>query len=402
MPLPGWLVRRKTVPEPVQNYSVADPVLATLLGFSPDGAPIVSEHTALTLSAVWRAVSLISGAVAGLSLRVMQETDDGQRVRVPSFLDNPGGREGLTRFEWVELVMTHLLLHGNAFLQHGRNGAGAMAALYPVHPACVSVEEDASRPGGKRFELRDLKGDLIVFDARTMTHVTALSLDGLRGVSPLTTARQSMGTSLSGDKAAHKTFVNGAMVSGLVTPDEDLSEPEAAAIKAGLTARMQGTDNAGQVAVINRKLKFQAWSQSAVDAQFLQSRAFQVEEVARWFGLPPHLLGQVEKQTSWGTGVAEQNRGLARYTLTPWTTRIEQRLTRLLPAGRFAEFDYASFIKPAPEVEIGLLLQEIAGGLLAVNEARQIRHLPPVPGGDTPTLPPGHSVSPPGSTEGAP
>lgn len=387
MPLPSaWRFWRTRRPEAIENlYSVSDPVLATMLGFGTyDGTSVIGEQTALTLSAVYRAVSLVAGAVAGLPLRVMHERDDGSRERVPSFLDYPGGRDGLTRFEWTELVMVHLLLHGNAFLQHIRNGAGAFAGLYPIHPSAVVVEEDNGRPGGRRFDVTTDDGRKVSFDARSMTHIAALSFDGLRGVSPLTVARLSLGTGISGDKAANRAFSNGAMVSGLVTPEEDLTEDEAKAIKAGLDDRITGPDKAGSLAVINRKLKFTQWTLSHQDAQFLESRAFQVEEIARWFGVPPHLLGQTDKQTSWGTGVAEQNRGLARYTLSPWTTRIEQRLTRVLPAGRFAEFDFAGFLQPAPEVEIPLLLAEVAGGLLTPNEARRMRNLPPVPGGDKP------------------
>ncbi|AQT79192.1 hypothetical protein B1R94_07805 [Mycolicibacterium litorale] len=149
-----------------------------------------------------------------------------------------------------------------------------------------------------------------------------------------------------------------------------------------MKAKMAGVDNAGDIAVINRKLKFDKWSMSAEDAQFLQSRAFQIEEIARWFGLMPIHLGQTEKQTSWGTGVAEQNRGLARYNLEGWTTRLQERLTRLLTGSKKCEFDYTAFLQPDPEKEIELLISQVDAGLLTLNEARKIRNQPPVPGGD--------------------
>jgi HK97 family phage portal protein len=173
-------------------------------------------------------------------------------------------------------------------------------------------------------------------------------------------------------------FANGALVSGLVTPEDDLTEDEAKAIKDNLRRKMQGESNAGDIAVINRKLKFTPWSMNATDAQWLESRAFQVEEVARWFGVPPHLLAQTEKQTSWGQGVSEQNRGLARYCLQPWTTRIEEVLSRLLPAGRKTEFDYAAFVKPSLKEEVDLLIAQVQAGLLTVDEARAIRNMPPL------------------------
>lgn len=368
-----------------RNLSIGDPAVASLLGFGGyTGGPSVSEHSAMTLSAVYRAVSLISGSIASFPLRTLVDID-GQRQRTGSFLDDPAGGR-LTPFEWKELVLVHQLLHGNAYLQHLRNGANALVGLWPVHPLSVSVKADAGAVGGKRFDVqvrgRDGSAEMKQFDGSSMTQIMGLSLDGLTGISPIGMARMAMGTALSGDKAAHKMFVNGSLVGGLVTADDDITEEEAKTINEDLRNTTAGTDNAGALVMVNRKLKFQQWQLSAVDAQFLQSRSFQIEEIARWYGVPPHLLGQTDKQTSWGTGVAEQNRGLARYTLSPWTTRFEQRITPLLPGGKFAEFDYTNFVRPSPEVEIDLLLQQVAGGLITPNEARAIRNLKALPGGD--------------------
>lgn len=388
-----WPWQREEVEE--RSVSIGDPVLAMMLGYSsPDGVA-VSETTALTLSSVFRAVSLISGSIASLPLRTLEETPDGQKTRVSSFLDFPGGRDRLTAFEWKELVLVHLLLHGNAYLQHIYNGAGALTALYPVHPTWVTPDWDDARPGGKVFtvQLADTGGSTrtVEFDASSMTQIMGVSLDGLRGLSPISLARLSLGTGLQGDKAAHRMFSNGAMISGLVTPagDEDLTEDEAKTVKESVNRTMTGTENAGDIAVINRRLTFQAWQLSAEDAQFLQSRTFQIDEVGRWFGVPPHLLGLTEKATSWGQGIAEQNRGLARYTMTPWTSRVDERMSRLLPASRTAEFDYSAFVKPSPEDEINLLIAQVNSGLLTLNEARKIRNMPALAGGDLVRTPPG-------------
>jgi len=195
-------------------------------------------------------------------------------------------------------------------------------------------------------------------------------------------ARNSLGTAIAGDRAAAKMFASGALHSGIVTPEEDVTEEEAKTIKESLNAKVSGWENAGEIAVVNRRLKFTPWTMSLEDAQFLQSRQFQVEEIARWTGVPPHLLMQTEKQTSWGTGVAEQNRGLSRFTLQSYTSRTEERLSRLLPAPRFCEFDFAGLLQPAPEVEIPLLIQQVAAGLMTPNEARRIRGMDPIDGGD--------------------
>lgn len=369
------------------SWSVSDPKLLELFSLgTPNYAGVqVGEYSALGLSAVHRAVSLISSTVASLPLKTLREVD-GVRTRVPSLLDNPGGPNGPTRFEWVETVMLHLLLHGNAFLLHVRNGAGTLAALEPIHPLCVNVAwettSSGSRTGRKVFEVTLDDGTRRTLTEAQMTHIPAMSLDGLRGVSPIWIARNSLGTAIAGDNAAAKLFANGALYSGLVSSDDDISEEEAVTIKTSLNKDAGGWQNANELLVVNRKLKFTPWTMSMEDAQFLQSRQFQIEEIARWFGVPPHLLMQTEKQTSWGTGVAEQNRGLARYTLTSYTSRIEQRLSRLLPAPRFVEFDFAGLLKPAPEQEIPLLISQVQAGLMTVNEARRMRGMDPIDGGD--------------------
>lgn len=362
--------------------SVSDPAFADFFGLNPNFAGVnVGEHSSLGLSAFYRAISLISGTIASLPMRTLRDTDDG-RVRVGSFLDNPGGPDGPTNFEWTETVLAHLLQHGNAFLAHVFNGAGALAALVPIHPLAVSVELDKDAPGGKVFKASLLDGSQRTFTQLDMTHIPSISLDGLRGLSLISIARNSLGTSIAGDRAAARMFGNGPLVAGLVSADDDIDEAEAESIMEGLRAKFSGIENAGEIAFVNRRLNFTQWATSNVDAQWLESRQFQIEEVARWTGVPPHLLMQTEKQTSWGTGVSEQNRGLARYTLMPWTSRIEQRLSRLLPTPRFVEFDYAGLEKPDPEQEISLLIQQIGSGMITVNEARKIRNMDPIAGGD--------------------
>jgi len=377
-----WLQRvkpRDTAP----LISISDPALAEWLGVgNPNFSGVsVGEQSALGLSAFYRGVALISGTIAGLPLRTLRDVE-GTRTRVNSFLDNPGGPFGPTSFEWTETVLLHLLLHGDAFLAHIFNGAGSIAALSPIHPLAVTVEWDDTVPGGKRYTATLIDGTRKTFDATTMTQIMAPSMDGLRGMSVISIARNGLGTAIAGDRAAAKMFSTGALHSGMVTAEDDITEDDAKVIKASLNSKTAGWENAGEIAVINRKLKFTPWSMSMEDAQFMQSRAFQVEEIARWLGVPPHLLMQTEKQTSWGTGVEVQNRGLAQYTLTGWTSRIEQRLSRLLPAPRFVEFDYAGFLKPSPEVEIPLLLQQVQAGVMTVNEMRRIRNMDPIEGGD--------------------
>jgi len=392
MRLSFWRSKPAQETRSTHSVSIADPVLLAMLGHASDGSAVVSESTALTLSAVFRAVSLVSGSIASLPLRTLTETD-GQKVRAKSFLDSPGGRDRrFTASEWKQLVTVHLLLHGNAFLQHIYNGAGQIVALYPIHPLSVDVEWDSKRPGGKKFTVHLENGKKVELDSTGLTQIMGLSLDGLRGLSCIAQARMSLSTAISGDRQAGRQFSSGASIAGFVTPknaESELEGDEPATVKSAVNKAFTGPENAGSIAVLSKSLEFHAMTLSAADAQFIESRTFSIDEVGRWFGVPPHLLGLTEKSTSWGQGIAEQNRGLARYTLTSWTTPIQERLTLLLPTGKTAEFDYTSFVKPSPEDEIQLLLNEVNGGLITPNEARRIRNLPPIPGGDVLRLPAG-------------
>jgi HK97 family phage portal protein len=385
-----WPWKRREAPRDEVLISVGDPALAGYFGAAPTYAGVnVSEFSALGIAAFWRAVMLIAGTIASLPLKSIGQIDD-QRQPIRTWLDDPGTADGQTPYEWKETCLLHGLLHGNTYLQHVYNGAGVLAGATPLHPLSVTPSwerrPDGTFTGRKLYDATLADGTRRRFTQGTMTQVMGPSMDGLKGMSLLGVARQSFGTTIAGDRAAAKMFGNGALIAGLVSTEEDVDEDEAKEIKAGLDRKVGGWENAGEVAFVNRKLKFSPWTMSAEDAQFLQSRQFQIEEIARWTGVPPHLLMQTEKQTSWGTGVAEQNRGLGRFTLLGWTMRFEQRLSRLLGGQsrtpRFAEFDFAGLERPTPEEEIRLLIEQVTAGLLTVNEARRIRNLPPIDGGD--------------------
>lgn len=376
---------RKVLPAFRALFAASDPGFARLFRYGPvnyAGVP-VTEGSALGLSAVWRAVNLISRTLAQLPMRTLRDTGDGMRQRVTSFLDDPGKPIGLTPFDWKALVFAHLLLHGNAYLRHIYGGASQLLGLQPVHPLCVTIrlpyaDDDAQPVGGKWFDITLSDGTRETHDASTLTHVMGFSVDGVIGLSPITVARNSLGTAIAGDQAAAKMFNNGLTVSGIVTPEDDVDPEELGDIKTEINNSMTGVQNTGGVAAINRRLKFQQVQMSAQDAQFLESRQFSIEEVARWWGVPPFELMQTEKQTSWGTGIESQQRGLGRTTLAPWATSLEQVLSRLLPNPRFVEFEFAALERPTPEQEIDLLIKQVSAGLLTIDEARAIRNLPPL------------------------
>lgn len=343
----------------------------------------INEQSAMALSALFRAVALVAGTIGTLPMPTLRDPGTGQVQRMTSFLDEPGGPDGPTPYSWKETVIAHLMLHGDAFLRHLYGGAGQLIALEIVHPLLVQVRrprkgERREPVGGKWFTVQTADGPLTL-DATGMTQIMGLSLDGLRGLSLVAQARNSLGTALAGDRAAAAAFNNGAAMSGFLTPaDDELDPDEVDELRDEVDRTVVGYDNAGKIAFINRKLTFTPYTMSLEDAQFMASRAFQIEEIARWTGVPPHLLMQTEKQTSWGQGVEQQNLGLGRFTLNPWTCRVEQRLSRLLPRPRYVEFDYAGLERPSPQDALAMVIQEYQAGLITLDEARAMRNRAPL------------------------
>lgn len=356
-------------------------------GFTDIAGVDVTEDSALGVSGLWRAVSLISGTLAALPRHSYRAGADGRPEKVASIFDDPDGPHGQTPYEWTETLFVHRLLHGCAYALKVRNEAGSLIRLPLIHPGSVTVEEPAPEEhrsgklpvGGKWFRVLLDDGTSVKLDADELWEVPALSTDGMHGKGLLAVARQSLATSIAADKAAGNMFANGALISGLATPDDeqDITDdvPE---IRRQLNQSVGGHANAGAIAVVNRRLKFTPWTMSAVDAQFLQSRQFQIEEISRWTGVPPHLLMQTEKQTSWGTGVEEQNRALGRTVLNPYATAFEQRASRLLAAPRWVEFDFAGLERPSPDREIELDLSQVAAGVMTVEEYRAKRGWSPL------------------------
>jgi HK97 family phage portal protein len=380
------------------QYSIGDPALAEFFGMAGGtnlAGVSVNETTSLGLTAVYRAVSIVAGTIAGLPLRSFRtDNETGERQRVSTFLDNPSGPGGpYTQFEWLELVMVHLLLHGNAFLAHTYNGAGAIVGLMPILPSAVTIKpiqtaEELSRYGGpdgayrKWFEVALADGSSRDLTCAELTHIPALGTDGIRGLSPIEAHRQALGTGIAGDRAAARLFGSGLLLGGLVSGDEGLTKDDAEDAVAALKAKMSGSDHAGEILFLNAQLKFTPWTIPPVDAQFIESRVHQIVEVCRIFGIPKQLLME-DGASTWGSGVAELLRWMARTTLMPWTTRLEQRLSLLLTR-LTCEFDYKGLLQPAPEVEIPLLIAQKDAGILTLDEIRRMFNLPPLPAGADP------------------
>jgi HK97 family phage portal protein len=386
-----WPLRRKTDPEALVTFG--DPAALHLLGSGGGdnySGATVNENTMLGLSGMFRALSLLSGTMGALPLNTYQDVD-GDRRPAKSVFDNPAGPDSITPFEWKRLLVVYLKIHGNAVFWKLRNGGGAVIGYEPFHPLSVSMIDPTTKEivegkgplGGLWFDVTLDNGDRIRTDAYDILHIPGMSIDGKRGLSLAQVARGSLGTAIAGDRAAGRTFGNGAMISGMVTPESDVDGFDAKGIRRVLNRSVLGYENAGGIAILNRLLKFTPWTMTNADAQFLESRQFSIEEISRWTGVPPHLLMQTEKQTSWGTGVESQNEGMGRTVLGPDARLIEERCSREIgPSTRFVEFDFSRLERPSPAKELELIIEQWNADLLTLNETRKLRNLPEIPGGN--------------------
>lgn len=383
--LRGLVESRGLLQNPAQPLT-SSAILDWLGGPKSAAGVSVSEAGSLKMPAVWRAVNLLASTTAALPLKAYRAgTYD--EVSVPA-LSQP--HPDLTGYEVAELRMTHLLLWGNSYAFKVRDRAGRIAQLWPLHPSSIQVgtlsrdRRTSDNPTGKVFKV---EGDDRQFTSAEILHVPGLGYDGVTGVSPIRLATQAIGLGLAAEEYAAKLYASGSLMSGILQTEQRLAEGQAERLKVGWKQKVSGLSNAHDIAVLDSGAKFQAVSMPATDAQMIESRRFQVSEIARWFGVPPHMLMDTEKSTSWGSGIEQQSIGFIVYTLRPWLVRIEQRLSREVAAPS----DSSVYVKHKVE---GLLRGDSTAranfyntmrqvGAFSANDIRDLEDRPPVEGGDT-------------------
>ena len=369
--------------------------LLNMFGGTPTAANIsVSEETAMNFAAVFRSVSLLSGVVAALPLGVHRYSDKSEVV-IPA-LTTPNSN-GSTPFEIWETVMTHLLLWGNAYVHKVRNPLGKIVELRPIHPNRVRPEilmptgAGDPTPPTKGFFIRPASGTggEVLYTTHEIMHIPGLSYDGVQGLSPISCMRQTVAIGQAADRLAAKLFGNGALLSGVLSTDRVLDQEQADIVKSRWREKMAGIEHGHDIAVLDAGTKFTPISMPPEDAQFLQTRRWQVIEIARWFGIPPHLVGDVESSTSWGTGIEQQNIAMITYTVKAWLTRIEQRITWEIvePSTQYAEFNLAGLLRGDTKSRYEAYASGIQWGWLTRNEARRLENLEPIDGLDVPVQP---------------
>lgn len=378
----GRLIERRNLNNP------AYPLTSTTLAEFLDGQKVLSgvsvdEKTAMRLIAVFRCTELIAGTCAALPLKAYR-VGTRERVLAP-ILDEP--HPELTRFELWETAYTHLLLWGNAYLYKVRDGAGRIRELWPIPPAQVKVDRlpaTASNPGGKVFAITDAAGTR-PYTSFEILHIPGLSYDGRVGLSRIQHARQHLGLGMAAEEYAARFFGSGSLLSGILTTTANLDEPQAARLKARWKEKVGGLDKAHDIAVLDNGASFSPVSIPPEDAQLLQTQNWSAGQVAMLFGLPPHAIGQVEKSTSWGTGIEQQKIGMVQFTLDPtYLTRVEQRVTKeVLPNPTvYAEYTREGLLRGDSKSRASFYSQMRQMRAMSANEVRVRENLEPYEGGD--------------------
>lgn len=371
------------------NTSLADPdewlFEAFGGGFSDSGAN-VSKRSAMQASAVFRSVSILADTVASLPLHVYQRTKDGKEIAAghPTYgLLHDAPNEVMTSFTFYELLMASLLLDGNGYAAIKWGGNGFPREIVPVLPERCEVLTTTS--GRLAYRVFDVNGDSSVVTASNMLHIPGLGFDGIKGLSVISAvARQSVGLALTMDKSVAKTHSNGVNPSGSVESDNGLSPDAFKRLKSEFNKLYSGADNAGNVVFLDRGIKFNPIQINPQDAQTLESRRYQVADIARIFGVPPHMIGETDKSTTWGSGIEQMTIGFVRYSLRPWLVRIEKELNRKLAfgPGYFCEFSLDGLLRGDSKARGEFYASGIQNGWLKPNEARRFENLPPDEAGD--------------------
>ena len=301
-----------------------------LLGSSASGKA-VNERSAMQITAVYSCVRILSEAVASLPLHLYKYTDTGTEKATEHLLyfllhDEPNPE--MTSFVFRETLMTHLLLWGNAYAQIIRNGKGEVLALYPLMPDRMNVDRDEH--GNIVYEYmvsqEDApinKGSTVKLSPSEVLHIPGLGFDGLIGYSPIAMAKNAIGLAIATEEYGSKFFANGATPSGILEFPGTVKEPER--VRESWNKGFGGENN-HKVAILEEGMKYTPISISPNEAQFLETRKFQIDEIARIFRVPPHMVGDLERSTF--SNIENMSLEFVKYTLAPWVTRWEQSLSR--------------------------------------------------------------------------
>ena len=364
------------------------------MGGSTSGKP-VNERSAMQMTAVYSCVRILAEAVAGLPLHLYKYTDTGGKEKAvdhPLYLllhDEPNPE--MSSFVFRETLMTHLLLWGNAYAQIIRNGKGEVVALYPLMPNKMTVDRDSN---GQLYytyqraneEAPTMEGTSVKLKPSDVLHIPGLGFDGLVGYSPIAMAKNAIGMAIACEEFGAKFFANGAAPSGVLEHPGTIKDPSR--VRDAWQSQFGGASNSGKVAVLEEGMKYTPISISPEQAQFLETRKFQINEIARIFRVPPHMVGDLEKSSF--SNIEQQSLEFVKYTLDPWIIRWEQSMARVLLSldekkEYFIKFNLEGLLRGDYQSRMNGYSIARQNGWMSANDIRELENLDRIPaeqGGD--------------------
>lgn len=356
---------------------------------APDSpAASSSQYTILQsmrLSAVFACLRLISEAIATLPLDTFVRQGGSRRPYRPrpEFLSFQPPQS--SRVDYLSQVVLSLLTDGNAYVLTPRDPLGVVLDLIVIDPTLVEV---ARIDGRVQYMAQGIPLD----PTTDVVHIKGMTLPGqVKGVSPIGYARETIGLGLAAQRFGAAFFENGALPGAVIEVPGNFSQPAVDLFKETWESKHSGIGNAHRVGVLTQGAKLTKVSIAPNDAQFLETRQFQVPDVARIFGVPPHLIADASNSTSWGSGLAEQNAAFGQLTLRPWIERIEEAHSRLLTTVGlnrvFVKLNMDATLRATPAERYEAYATAIENRFMTINEARALEDLSPVPWGDEPFVP---------------
>ncbi|MFT5873890.1 MAG: HK97 family phage portal protein [Clostridium sp.] len=286
----------------------------------------VNERTAMQTTAVYACVRILAETIASLPLHTYCYTETGKEKATEHQIyhllaDEPNPE--MTSFVFRETLMGHLLLWGNAYAQIIRDGRGKVMALYPLMPDKMTVNRSDK---GEIHYIYLKEGQSYLLRNDEVLHIPGLGFDGLIAQSPIAMAKNAIGMAIATEEYGANFFANGATPGGVLMYPGVVKDP--ARVRESWNSVYQGTSNAHRVAVLEEGMKFESIGIPPEQAQFLQTRKFQINEIARIFRIPPHMVGDLEKSSF--SNIEQQSLEFVMYTLDPWVIRWEQAIKRAL------------------------------------------------------------------------
>ena len=355
-----------------------------LFGGSTSGKS-VTERSSMQMTAVYSCVRILAEAVAGLPLHLYKYNESGGKERAAEnqlyFLLHDEPNPEMTSFVFRETLMTHLLLWGNAYAQLIRNGKGEVIALYPLMPNRMTVDRDNK---GRLYyqywrgkdEAKLSRDNIVILQPSDVLHIPGLGFDGLVGYSPIAMAKNAVGMAIACEEYGAKFFANGATPGGILEHPGIVKDP--ARVRESWNAVYQGSGNAHRIAVLEEGMKYTPIGISPEQAQFLETRKFQINEIARIFRVPPHMVGDLEKSSF--SNIEQQSLEFVKYTLEPWLVRWEQAMVRSLLSKSekeqyFIKFNVDGLLRGDYESRMNGYATARQNGWMSANDIRQLENL---------------------------